>query len=95
MTRGNQRDRDREKQRKKAASEKSANTLSGTEFQRKKEADAAKMREKQAKGKPIENPPRVPSRSMVKVFIDLFVFCPSEVTTGRCFGEEGLPWTAA
>ncbi|KAL3459247.1 hypothetical protein BJX64DRAFT_291366 [Aspergillus heterothallicus] len=50
MTRGNQRDRDREKQRKKAASEKSANNLSGTAFQRKKEDDAAKMREKQAKG---------------------------------------------
>ncbi|KAL4937602.1 hypothetical protein BDV06DRAFT_226800 [Aspergillus oleicola] len=49
MTRGNQRDRDREKQRKKAGQEKSANTLSGSAFQRKKEDDAAKMREKQAK----------------------------------------------
>ncbi|BCS28944.1 4F5 domain protein [Aspergillus puulaauensis] len=49
MTRGNQRDRDREKQRKKAGAEKSANSLSGTEFARKKEDDAAKMRAKQAK----------------------------------------------
>ncbi|KAL4921120.1 hypothetical protein BDW62DRAFT_174979 [Aspergillus aurantiobrunneus] len=48
MTRGNQRDRDREKQRKKASQERTANTMSGTAFQRKKEDDAAKMRAKQA-----------------------------------------------
>ncbi|KAL2833281.1 hypothetical protein BDW59DRAFT_156782 [Aspergillus cavernicola] len=49
MTRGNQRDKAREKQRKKADAEKSGNSLTGSEFQRKKEDDAAKMREKQAK----------------------------------------------
>ncbi|KAL2816119.1 hypothetical protein BJX63DRAFT_430411 [Aspergillus granulosus] len=49
MTRGNQRDKAREKNLKEAAKKKTSNTLSGTEFQRKKEDDAAKMREKQAK----------------------------------------------
>ncbi|KAF7716661.1 Uncharacterized protein PECH_008232 [Penicillium ucsense] len=49
MTRGNQRDHDRAKAQKKAASAKSKNTLSGTEFQRAKEDAAAIMREKQRK----------------------------------------------
>ncbi|KAL2829597.1 hypothetical protein BJY01DRAFT_227799 [Aspergillus pseudoustus] len=49
MTRGNQRDKAREKTLKEAAKKKSVNTLSGTAFQRKKEDDALKMREKQAK----------------------------------------------
>ncbi|OJJ03784.1 hypothetical protein ASPVEDRAFT_85213 [Aspergillus versicolor CBS 583.65] len=49
MTRGNQRDRDRQKNLDKQAKLKSGNTLSGNAFARKKEDDAAKMREKQAK----------------------------------------------
>ncbi|KAI2787631.1 hypothetical protein POX_f08004 [Penicillium oxalicum] len=55
MTRGNQRDHDRAKAQKKAASAKSKNTMSGTEFQRAKEDAAAIMREKQRKGMPIPN----------------------------------------
>ncbi|KAL2784364.1 hypothetical protein BJX65DRAFT_270261 [Aspergillus insuetus] len=50
MARGNQRDKAREKNLKEAAKKKNSNTLSGSEFQRKKEDDALKMREKQAKG---------------------------------------------
>ncbi|OQD72418.1 hypothetical protein PENDEC_c021G03457 [Penicillium decumbens] len=49
MTRGNQRDTDRAKAQKKAASAKSKTTMSGTEFQRAKEDAAAIMREKQRK----------------------------------------------
>ncbi|KAL3491442.1 hypothetical protein BJX62DRAFT_237204 [Aspergillus germanicus] len=49
MARGNQRDKAREKNLKEAAKKKNSNTLSGSEFQRKKEDDALKMREKQAK----------------------------------------------
>ncbi|KAJ5683249.1 hypothetical protein N7462_006414 [Penicillium macrosclerotiorum] len=49
MTRGNQRDNDRAKAQKKAASAKSKNTLSGTQFQKAKEDAAAIMREKQRK----------------------------------------------
>lgn len=48
MTRGNQRDRDREKALKAKAKQKTANTLSGSEFQRAKENNAAIMRAKQA-----------------------------------------------
>ncbi|KAL4763170.1 4F5 domain protein [Aspergillus foveolatus] len=48
MTRGNQRERDRKKNEKAQKSIRTANTLSGTEFARKKEDDAAKMRAKQA-----------------------------------------------
>ncbi|KAJ5176394.1 uncharacterized protein N7482_002271 [Penicillium canariense] len=50
MTRGNQRDTDRAKAQKKAASAKSKNSLSGTQFQKAKEDAAAIMREKQRKG---------------------------------------------
>ncbi|KAK9565396.1 hypothetical protein V6Z88_003431 [Aspergillus fumigatus] len=50
MTRGNQRDRDREKALKAKAKQKTANTLSGSEFQRAKENNAAIMRAKQAAG---------------------------------------------
>ncbi|KAK5092886.1 hypothetical protein LTR70_006008 [Exophiala xenobiotica] len=50
MTRGNQREKAREKNLKDAAGSGKKNTLSGTEFQRTKEAQAAIMREKQAKG---------------------------------------------
>ncbi|KAL5334446.1 hypothetical protein BJX70DRAFT_402580 [Aspergillus crustosus] len=49
MTRGNQRDRDRQKNLDKQAKLKGGNNLSGTAFQKKKEDDAQKMREKQAK----------------------------------------------
>lgn len=49
MTRGNQREKAREKNLKEAAGSKKKTTLSGTEFQRTKEAQAAIMREKQAK----------------------------------------------
>ncbi|KAL4957900.1 hypothetical protein BDW69DRAFT_180143 [Aspergillus filifer] len=48
MTRGNQRDRDRKKNERDQAKIKTANTLSGTAFAKKKEDDAAKMRAKQA-----------------------------------------------
>ncbi|KAL4899127.1 hypothetical protein BDW74DRAFT_163918 [Aspergillus multicolor] len=48
MTRGNQRDRDRKKNEKAQKGVKTANTMSGTAFARKKEDDAAKMRAKQA-----------------------------------------------
>ncbi|KNG83464.1 hypothetical protein ANOM_007830 [Aspergillus nomiae NRRL 13137] len=48
MTRGNQRDQDRIKNQKKQNKKKSANTLSGTQFQQKKESDAEIMRRKQA-----------------------------------------------
>ncbi|KAL4986456.1 hypothetical protein BDW68DRAFT_125900 [Aspergillus falconensis] len=51
MTRGNQRERDRKKNEKAQKSVRTANTLTGTEFARKKEDDAAKMRAKQAAGK--------------------------------------------
>ncbi|EXJ84872.1 hypothetical protein A1O3_05547 [Capronia epimyces CBS 606.96] len=50
MARGNQREKAREKNLKEQASTKKKNSLSGTEFQRTKEAQAAIMREKQAKG---------------------------------------------
>ncbi|KAK5955452.1 hypothetical protein OHC33_003090 [Knufia fluminis] len=49
MTRGNQREKAREKNLKEAAGAAKKNTMSGTEFQRTKEAQAAIMREKQAK----------------------------------------------
>ncbi|KAJ9638680.1 uncharacterized protein PV06_09812 [Exophiala oligosperma] len=49
MTRGNQRDKAREKNMKEQAGQKKKNTQTGTEFQRAKEAQAAIMREKQAK----------------------------------------------
>lgn len=52
MTRGNQREKAREKNLAKDASQKKKNTTSGTEFARTKEAQAAIMREKQAKGRP-------------------------------------------
>ncbi|KAB8243118.1 hypothetical protein BDV35DRAFT_396186 [Aspergillus flavus] len=48
MTRGNQRDQDRIKNQKKAAKKKTANSLSGTQYQQKKESDAEIMRRKQA-----------------------------------------------
>ena len=48
MTRGNQREKAREKNLKEQSGPKK-NTQSGTEFQRTKEAQAAIMREKQAK----------------------------------------------
>ncbi|CEL02524.1 hypothetical protein ASPCAL03693 [Aspergillus calidoustus] len=54
MARGNQRDKAREKNLKEAAKKKSSNTLSGSEFQRKKEDDALKMREKQAKASQLD-----------------------------------------
>ncbi|KAJ5570418.1 uncharacterized protein N7459_009848 [Penicillium hispanicum] len=49
MTRGNQRDTDRAKAQKKAASQKTKNTMSGTQYQKSKEDAAAIMREKQRK----------------------------------------------
>ena len=51
MTRGNQREKAREKNLAKDAATKKKNTTSGTEFARTKEAQAAIMREKQAKGR--------------------------------------------
>ncbi|KAL0940887.1 4f5 domain protein [Colletotrichum truncatum] len=48
MARGNQRDKAREANLKKAAGQKSKNTMSGTEFQRAKESAAEIMRQKQA-----------------------------------------------
>ncbi|KAE8350355.1 hypothetical protein BDV28DRAFT_151026 [Aspergillus coremiiformis] len=51
MTRGNQRDQDRVKSQKKASKKKAANSLSGAQFQQKKESDAEIMRKKQASGK--------------------------------------------
>ncbi|PTU17635.1 hypothetical protein P175DRAFT_0445255 [Aspergillus ochraceoroseus IBT 24754] len=48
MTRGNQRNKDRERNEKEMAKKRNANNLSGSEFQRKKESDAEKMRIKQA-----------------------------------------------
>ncbi|OCK83631.1 hypothetical protein K432DRAFT_379336 [Lepidopterella palustris CBS 459.81] len=48
MARGNQRDKAREKNQKEMASRKKSNQLSGTEFQRTKEDQAAIMRAKQA-----------------------------------------------
>ncbi|EPE35948.1 putative serf family protein [Glarea lozoyensis ATCC 20868] len=48
MTRGNQRDKAREKAAAKLAGLKSGNSKSGSEMQRDKENVAAKMREKQA-----------------------------------------------
>lgn len=50
MTRGNQREKAREKNLAKGAGEKKKNTQSGTEFARTKEEQAKIMREKQAKG---------------------------------------------
>jgi hypothetical protein len=49
MTRGNQREKAREKNLKDSNAAKKKNTQSGTEFARTKEAQAAIMREKQAK----------------------------------------------
>jgi len=49
MTRGNQREKAREKNEAKMAGEKKKNNQSGSEFARTKEAQAAIMREKQAK----------------------------------------------
>ncbi|KPI38319.1 uncharacterized protein AB675_12081 [Cyphellophora attinorum] len=49
MTRGNQREKAREKNLAAQGAAKSKNTQSGTEFARTKEAQAAIMREKQAK----------------------------------------------
>jgi 4F5 protein related disordered region len=49
MTRGNQREKAREKNLKDTAASKKKNNQSGTEFARTKEAQAAIMREKQAK----------------------------------------------
>ncbi|ORY10858.1 hypothetical protein BCR34DRAFT_468545, partial [Clohesyomyces aquaticus] len=51
MARGNQRDKAREKTLKEQAGKKSKNNLSGTEFARTKEDQAAIMRAKQAAGK--------------------------------------------
>lgn len=50
MTRGNQREKAREKNLKDQAGQKKKNTQSGSEFKRTQEAQAAIMREKQAKG---------------------------------------------
>ena len=54
MTRGNQRDKAREKNLKEQAGQKKKNTQSGTEFARTKEDQAAIMRAKQAKGRYLE-----------------------------------------
>lgn len=51
MTRGNQREKAREKNQAAANKAKNKNSQSGTEFARTKEAQAAIMREKQAKGR--------------------------------------------
>ncbi|ETN41721.1 uncharacterized protein HMPREF1541_03657 [Cyphellophora europaea CBS 101466] len=51
MTRGNQREKAREKALAKEGNKKNKNTQSGTEFARTKEAQAAIMREKQAQGR--------------------------------------------
>ncbi|RMZ30201.1 hypothetical protein D0859_05689 [Hortaea werneckii] len=51
MARGNQRDKAREKNQKAAASVKSKNSMSGTEYQREKEKVAAIMLAKQKAGK--------------------------------------------
>jgi hypothetical protein len=51
MTRGNQREKAREKNLAKQGNEAKKNNQSGTEFARTKEAQAAIMREKQAKGR--------------------------------------------
>lgn len=51
MTRGNQREKAREKNQAKDAASKKKNGQTGTEFARTKEAQAAIMREKQAKGR--------------------------------------------
>lgn len=51
MTRGNQREKAREKNIAAANKAKGKNSQSGTEFARTKEAQAAIMREKQAKGR--------------------------------------------
>jgi hypothetical protein len=51
MTRGNQREKAREKNLAAQGAAKNKNTQSGTEFARTKEAQAAIMREKQAKGR--------------------------------------------
>lgn len=51
MTRGNQREKAREKNLAKEGNAKKKNNQSGTEFARTKEAQAAIMREKQAKGR--------------------------------------------
>ncbi|RPA79885.1 hypothetical protein BJ508DRAFT_137327 [Ascobolus immersus RN42] len=51
MTRGNQRDRDREKAQKKLQDQKKGPKMSGFEMQRNKEEVARIMREKQEKGK--------------------------------------------
>ncbi|KAB8257440.1 hypothetical protein BDV32DRAFT_127404 [Aspergillus pseudonomiae] len=55
MTRGNQRDQDRIKNQKKQNKKKTANTLSGTQFQQKKESDAEIMRRKQASADAAKN----------------------------------------
>jgi 4F5 protein related disordered region len=49
MTRGNQREKAREKNLKDSTGKQKKNNQTGTEFQRTKEAQAAIMREKQAK----------------------------------------------
>ncbi|OXV07122.1 hypothetical protein Egran_05114 [Elaphomyces granulatus] len=49
MTRGNQRDTDRKKREKDLRDKKHKNNMSGAEFQRTKEAQAAIMQEKQRK----------------------------------------------
>jgi len=49
MTRGNQRETDRKKREKDAKDKKHKNNMTGTEFQRNKEAQAAIMQEKQRK----------------------------------------------
>ncbi|RMY39107.1 hypothetical protein D0866_02148 [Hortaea werneckii] len=53
MARGNQRDKAREKNQKAAASVKSKNNMSGTEFQREKEKVAAIMLAKQKAGESL------------------------------------------
>lgn len=57
MTRGNQREKAREKNLKEGAGAKKKNNQSGTEFQRTKEAQAAIMREKQAKAEQAKKEP--------------------------------------
>ncbi|EXJ74836.1 uncharacterized protein A1O5_01532 [Cladophialophora psammophila CBS 110553] len=59
MTRGNQREKAREKNIKEQSSQKKKNTQSGTEFQRTKEAQAAIMREKQAKAEAKKTEPGI------------------------------------
>ncbi|RHZ73447.1 hypothetical protein CDV55_106624 [Aspergillus turcosus] len=83
MTRGNQRDRDREKNLKAKAKQKGGNPLSGTEFQRAKENNAAIMRAKQAAGQPKQQQGKRSNDSIMEFVSNIFT--GNSDPQSRCF----------